>query len=515
MYETSDASSKQETDTVPSLIQGWDSAIISQQMALALRGNHNQSEFILVNGNTIQVFDRRSNSLSVTSDFPCDAQSIEATMLGGVNPRIVVHFLSQDSYDSTMCMLNIVEAIKTIESVRYLAIIPESLASSIPATLQHDICRIYRNFYKMKLSIAIIPRIEVKLVHANESGNETDYTTGVHLDAISKIVEFLIKILEDDETKDVYNLTTTLTDYLDIVVKYKSVSKSISLQIYSLYYRKFHNFLQTLCPNLESTSCLDLLHTSQLLPDMNLMPSGNKDYIFTSYFTSKHDPQRSVTTEKNDFKYIGHWYSSIKAHNMKAVVFHDGLSAEFMQRIKQDYADIEFAYWDLAGRTTNDARFLAYLSYLDQHPEIERIQCTDISDVVFQQNPFHLMTLLGRHLYIGQDLEGVEHFQDNGWIQKVTESCGVHSFPDFYRVKQYQYLYNAGMIGGDRSIMMNLLHKLKDAFDNTPPVHNCNMAVVNYVVHKYFDDIVFTGFPFNNFFKHRGYDYMGVYSAHK
>ena len=72
--------------------------------------------------------------------------------------------------------------------------------------------------------------------------------------------------------------------------------------------------------------------------------------------------------------------------------------------------------------------------------------------------------------------------------------------------------YNAGVIGGPRHIVLRFLRILTALLDTLPVKENCNMAAVNYVVHKYFNDVSFSGFPFNTLLNSKT---PGVYVTHK
>lgn len=54
-----------------------------------------------------------------------------------------------------------------------------------------------------------------------------------------------------------------------------------------------------------------------------------EDVVFSTYLTSKKDPQRRVFVKENNYNYVSDWYLSMRDIGIKAVVFHDGLSTEF------------------------------------------------------------------------------------------------------------------------------------------------------------------------------------------
>jgi UDP-glucuronate 4-epimerase len=247
-----------------------------------------------------------------------------------------------------------------------------------------------------------------------------------------------------------------------------------------------------------------------------IMPSGANDIIFTTYFTSSKDPQRKVKMKENNFDYIKVWYHSLHEHNLSAVVFHDGLSEPFTTRLSS--ANVQFHFSALNNRSTNDARFYIYYHYLLDHPDIQRVILTDISDVQFLKNPFTFMDLLGNMLYIGTDIDMFPTMESMGWMKKRMPQCfGEDSVEkgEVAAVKKFSAVYNAGVIGGTRSLMLDFLSRVVASLDATPPELNCNMPVVNFVAHKYFDHRVHAGYPWTSDFYKRQTDPRGVFMIHK
>ena len=239
------------------------------------------------------------------------------------------------------------------------------------------------------------------------------------------------------------------------------------------------------------------------------------DFVFTSYFTSKKDPQRYRFTKADDLCYMSAWHDSLVKHGLQTVIFHDGLSHKFTNHTEPF---VSFKKVLLGDHSTNDERFFHYLRYLESHPYIKRVLLTDVSDVVFLRNPFDLMRLLGDRLYIGEDLLSSPTVGSNGWLKnKLTECYGrqFDTISDTKSLSKFSMVYNAGVIGGQRNIMLRFLRKLTAVLNTSSPKKNCNMAAVNYIAHKYFDDIVFSGFPLTSHFKQFELVSPGVYLVHK
>ena len=243
------------------------------------------------------------------------------------------------------------------------------------------------------------------------------------------------------------------------------------------------------------------------------------DVMFTSYFTTTEDSQRNRKKASNRFEYMMEWFLTVRKLNLKAVIFHDGLDAKFRHRVIQHYRGISFQYVpSLQNRSTNDARFYSYLTYLENHPEISRLFLTDISDVRFQMNPFELTSVLGDWLYIGTDIDIFPSMKTMPWIHERLPNCfGNYSAVkgDLRSVMELDTVYNAGVIGGTRHTVLAALHRIVEYLDATPPHLNCNMPAVNYAIHRHFYDSVFTGFPLTSRFLRRQTAPKGVYIIHK
>ena len=269
------------------------------------------------------------------------------------------------------------------------------------------------------------------------------------------------------------------------------------------------------------TSLDDGRRTTKAWIQSHLKTSTNhRDVVFSSYFTSIEDSQRKRRYAKNRFHYMEKWVLSAKKLGLTTVVFHDGLSPDFQWRLQLFYHKLHFQYVpSMQGRSTNDARFYSYLAYLETHSDISRVLLTDISDVKFQQNPFDLMTQLGeRNLYIGTDIDYYPDMDSMRWLKEKLVKCygeAAINKGELSPLMKLSTVYNAGVIGGSRHLMLGFLRYITQNLDITPHHVNCNMAVVNVVVHKYYFEQVFTGFPLTSRFQRRQSSPKGVFIVHK
>ena len=90
--------------------------------------------------------------------------------------------------------------------------------------------------------------------------------------------------------------------------------------------------------------------------------SESDDIIFTTYFTSQKNPQPNEYGEytnvpKNDINYIFPWYMSVQFLKLNAVVIHDELSQEFIERFEN--SNLQFVRYQPKKYSLNDERFYA------------------------------------------------------------------------------------------------------------------------------------------------------------
>eukprot|EP00731_Ephydatia_muelleri_P024862 Em0016g1133a len=262
------------------------------------------------------------------------------------------------------------------------------------------------------------------------------------------------------------------------------------------------------------------LSSSHMWAKAYITKDTHKEVVMTSYFTTAHDPQWNVSRSPNQFQYIQDWYLSIKRLGMEAVVFHDGLDLGFINRVCKDYSKLSFVLVpSLQNRSTNDARFFAYQTYLDHHPEISMVMLTDISDVRFQRNPFLLMHLLGDNVYVGTDIDVFPSIKYMPWISVKLEACfgrlEAFKYGSYQCLSELDTVYNAGVIGGTRHAVMAVLWWVTHYLYLSPAHLNCNMAAVNIALHKHFYERVYTGFPLVSRFMYKQAAPKAVYIIHK
>jgi len=152
--------------------------------------------------------------------------------------------------------------------------------------------------------------------------------------------------------------------------------------------------------------------------------------------------------------------------------------------------------------SSNDGRFFMFRDYLLEHSEIEYIFMTDLFDVRINSLPEP-----ADKLYVMSEPEVNPQTGDDGkWN---TERRWVRAM---FRLFGYdgsligKKLFNPGVWGGKRELVLDTLNKLCDRFDKANPGDaNCNMLIFNQSMYNDIgEDNIITGYPLHSVFK--GYE---------
>ena len=239
---------------------------------------------------------------------------------------------------------------------------------------------------------------------------------------------------------------------------------------------------------------------------------SQKNIVFTSYF---------VNATNQHFEFMADFYLSLRRFGMNAVVFHNGLDDGFTQRMTQRYPNLIFNEVDVVddgGSALRNIIFHTYYEHLRMHPEIDKVLLSEMTDVTFQDNPFELMSVLGDLLYVGTDVDFYRNMKTTpGMVETLEECFGNNSMRvgKLSEMLEMDTVYNAGIIGGSREVVLDLLAVMVAYLDTTPASLNCNMPTLNYAVHRHFFGKVFTGFPLTSRFLRYQTSPKGVYVVHK
>ena len=208
-----------------------------------------------------------------------------------------------------------------------------------------------------------------------------------------------------------------------------------------------------------------------------------KDVVLTTLLTSQSDPQRGVPM-KADVNLLSALTKSLKGVDFR--VLHTSLespplSGMSLVKVEQSINP----YFE---------RHVQAYRYLRDHPEIGRVWCVDGTDVVMLRNPFDEME--PDTLYLGYEPTTL---RDEWMVKNHPDS----TLQEFMSANPNLPLLNAGLIGGDRELVMKFLHSIiKFFFDDkidwimgweTKQVGVGDMATLNYVARTQFADKISAG----------------------
>lgn len=220
--------------------------------------------------------------------------------------------------------------------------------------------------------------------------------------------------------------------------------------------------------------------------------------LLTTYFCKKKDPQRKNFAPCDDIKYIKPWYESIKKLSLYGTIFHDGLSSNFINKYETE--KIKFVKVDSSKfkYSLNDQRYFIYLNYLNKNPNIKNVFMTDGNDVTVILNPFKQLNL--NKINVGSE---ESYIYKNKWIQGKIHQ--YNSNPNLNLNNNIEgIVYNAGILGGSRNLVINFLENMINKFSNMNNLQtrqNLNMIVFNDVIYNDLKNNVYTGEPLHSRYK--------------
>ena len=245
--------------------------------------------------------------------------------------------------------------------------------------------------------------------------------------------------------------------------------------------------------------------------------------ILTSYFSKKKHPNapndshvvgrtEDGTVASNEISYIRPWYESVKKLETKGVVFHDDLSAQFVEEYSTDLISFEkvgdFEY------SNNDFRFFCFDKYLDSNPSFDCVFHADASDVTVVKDPSSLII----------DTPDITYFA-------CKDSIKLHQFNYMWAHEKYNFddrvqfllnyniwdLINMGVIGGRYDDMKSFYRRFCEVRQSMgDPEFNSDMWLCQYLLRSQFQDKKFImGEPVCSEFKKFQNDREDVYFIHK
>lgn len=205
-----------------------------------------------------------------------------------------------------------------------------------------------------------------------------------------------------------------------------------------------------------------------------------RDVILSCYFVNQKDPQSHIVRHRADLEYIAPWYRSVERLGLYGVILHDGLDQDFIDLHQTER--IQFRRYTGGGYSIFEERWIAYYLFI-LRSGIQRAFCTDINDVYITADPFPVISH-DLALYVGRD--NANKIKDSGWIldelQNFEKEAGVKAPPLFY----HQYMYNAGVLGGSRQVLLFFMSRVIDYVVLTYSDVHKDMTILNLCIHDHF-----------------------------
>jgi len=244
--------------------------------------------------------------------------------------------------------------------------------------------------------------------------------------------------------------------------------------------------------------------------------------ICTAYFNHLPDPQRKSSWPADDYHTIRSWHHSIDSLGLKAVLFHNAFSPDFVDRYTTP--NIRFIRVDPGPYLPNDCRWGVYARYLADIDD-DYILLTDCCDVTVLQDPFEFITAEDK-LYIGDEAtkrRGLKTIGGTRWMLNCFDTTGPgdirRSLPDL----RNKPVLNCGIVGGSRKTIRFYVETAARLIQECNPVPEAvakqkvqiiDMAVANYIGYVMLRGEVIHGHPLHNRFKLKD-TRTDVYIRHK
>jgi hypothetical protein len=235
--------------------------------------------------------------------------------------------------------------------------------------------------------------------------------------------------------------------------------------------------------------------------------------IVTTYFSSRFDPQPNAQGEyniapKNNINYIYPWFASVSYLKLNAIVIHDELNDEFIQKYENEH--IKFYKYIPKKYSLNDERYYAFRNLL-REVKFNKVFFTDGSDVIIKRDPFEFIA--DDVLYFGEDQGETPKIMNNNWcISKLSQLLQNNKFKNELNDDFLNFEYvNNGVMGGYHDSLSYFLEQVCTVFDQLECGNNNNMMVTNYLLWKnkiqYFKGAPLTS-PFKKYQMHGDYYFI-------
>lgn len=215
-----------------------------------------------------------------------------------------------------------------------------------------------------------------------------------------------------------------------------------------------------------------------LVSDFNL---SNDDLIFmSSYFTSKMDPLRNKMQEIDNFDYIKNWYESVNELGIRAVIFCDNISDDFI--FKYETKNISFIKCQLGPHSLNDERFFIFYEFVQELNSTTYVVSTDINDVIINKNPISLFKSSPKKLFVGRGIR--KTWKDGLWALSALRHFKNKVPYDLDFSFLIYPMLTPGTIGGNKEIVEKVYKQMIQLFSICGDDGNYDMQVFNFLMKR-------------------------------
>jgi glycosyltransferase involved in cell wall biosynthesis len=201
--------------------------------------------------------------------------------------------------------------------------------------------------------------------------------------------------------------------------------------------------------------------------------------ILTCFFTGINDPQRTEQWTA-DLTLIDDLIDSL--NGLGLVIIHDCFDVTEYRGAKLIRVE--------PGGNPYTKRWIEYKKYIENN-EIENVFCVDATDVQVLKNPFDEISK--NRIYIGDEKSTIH----NDWLRRHHNKP---IFARFFMSFRRKVLLNAGIVGGNRNILLRFLKDLTELIGNND-VGLTDMAAVNYIAYTKYQMELSHGEQVNTVFK--------------
>jgi hypothetical protein len=247
--------------------------------------------------------------------------------------------------------------------------------------------------------------------------------------------------------------------------------------------------------------------------------------ILTSYFSKKTHPnhpndnhvvgrEKDGRVTQNSFAYIKPWYESVKSLSLKGIIFHDGLTNDFVEKYSTD--EIKFIHVDSQSQSHSnlDYRWFCYRDFLSKN-KFESVFISDCSDVSVVKDPSEILKKYSNYdFFLCKDSIPFNKFPYFDIHKKYNWPC----FLDLLLKKNSLDLINMGVVGGSYENIIDFLDKYYETrlSMEDKSFHQADMWVGNYIFRILLKNKnLLIGKPFTSEFKKYQNDRKDVYFIHK